>query len=162
MSKTHSILIVAVLGAGALLLFRQAGNSRRQQALASGLQPGPIRNTTLPNALVERIRRLKSVFAEVYPRSHAEWLDGFQRDAVPEREVAIWEAMGAAYTSFTRERSLSLDAKREVLGLLLVRSAADEQSTLANAKLRHLTRDDAQQLLRLYSTAPHPVQIQKQ
>jgi len=162
MSNNYTILIVVVVAAGALLLFRQLGDSRRQQARSAGIQPGPIRHETLPDALVERIRRLEAIFVEVYPRTHAEWLDGFQRDTVPEREVALWEAMGAAYTNFTRERSLSLDAKQEVLGLLLVRSATDDQSKLEGVKLRHLSPTDAQQLLGLYSAAPHPVQIQKQ
>ena len=111
------------------------------------------------DALVERVRRLEPVFWEVYPRSHEEWLDGFKRDADPEPEIAMWEQMGAAYSRFTHDRALTLDAKREVLGVLLLRSATDEQSTLASAKLRHLSHAEAQELVTLYSAAPQPVKV---
>jgi hypothetical protein len=88
-------------------------------------------------------------------------LDGFQRDVHPEPEVAIWEAMASAYQMFTGKRSLTLDAKREAFGLLLMRSAGDEPHTLASAKLQHLSRADAEELLRLYSAEPRPVLYEK-
>lgn len=119
----------------------------------SAVQRGAIRHKTLPNSLIERVCCLEQVFAEVYPRPHTEWLDSFKRDAHPESEVRIWEAMAAAYSCFTQRHTLSLHAKREVLSILLMRSAADEQSTLASAKLRHLNRAKAQELVSLYSTA---------
>ena len=108
------------------------------------LKPGPIRHEKLPDALVERIRKFEPVFAEVYPDTHEQWLDGFQRDAHPESEVAIWEAMAFAYQTFTEKRSLNMDAKKEAFGLLIVRSAASEQQTLARNKLKHLSRAEAE------------------
>jgi hypothetical protein len=69
--------------------------------------------------------------------------------------------MAAAYQSFTQKHPLSLDAKREAFGMLLVRSAASEQQTLAGAKFQHLSRSDVEELLHLYSATPQPVQFEK-
>jgi len=88
-------------------------------------------------------------------------LDGFQRDVDPEPEIAIWEAMATAYQTFTEKRSLSLDAKKEAFGFLLMLSAGDEQHTLSSVTLKHLSRVDAQELLRLYLAAPQPVLYEK-
>jgi hypothetical protein len=65
--------------------------------------------------------------------------------------------MASAYQRFTEKRSLSLDAKKEAFGLLLVRSAEDEQHTLSRTTLKYLSRADAKELLRFYSAAPKPV-----
>ena len=159
MPTWSTILIVALIAIGAVLLFRRSSAPRKPQTPLSGIQFGPIRHDSLPDALVERVRRLEPVFWEVYPRSHEEWRDGFKRDADPETEIVMWEQMAAAYARFTHDRALTLDAKREVLGLLLLRSAADEQSTIASAKLRYLNRAEARELVSLYSAAPQPVKV---
>lgn len=161
-SPFHVIFAIAVIVLIAFLVFRKSGPGT-QLIRASDLefQPGPIRHARLPEPLVARIRNFEPVFAEVYSRTHQEWLDGFQRDINPESEVAVWEAMAVAYQNFTRERALSLEAKSEAFGLLLVRSAADEQQTLSDAKLKYLTRADAEKLLRLYSAPPKPIAVER-
>ncbi|HEX9047950.1 MAG TPA: hypothetical protein VF988_13080 [Verrucomicrobiae bacterium] len=159
MSPFYIILVIAALAAIGVLFLRKPAEP--QPMRPTDLQPGPIQHESLPDTLVARIRKLEPVFAEVYPQTHEQWLDGFQRDADPESEVAIWESMAAAYQNFTQTKHLSLDAKREAFGLLLVRSAASEQQTLAGAKFEHLSHADAEQLLHLYSAAPQPVQFEK-
>ena len=161
MSQFLTFLVIALVALGALLLFWQKSASHKRQSLPSGLQLGPIRHETLPQPLVERIRRLEPVFAEVYPRSHEEWLDGFKRDAEPEVEVAMWEVMASAYSRFTEGRRWSLDAKEEAFGLLVLRSAVDEETTLRGAKLRHLTRAEAGELVSMYSLPPQPVKVSR-
>lgn len=84
------------------------------------------------------------------------------RDVNPEAEVVIWENIAAAYQGFIEKRSLSLDAKKEAFGLLLVRSAGDEQHTLSGATLRLLNRADAEELLHLYIAAPKPILFERQ
>jgi hypothetical protein len=150
-----------VVAAVAFFLLRRSPAHRTQSVRPSDIRLGPIRHEKLPDALEARIRKLEPIFAEVYPRTHEGWLDGFQRDVDPEREIAIWEAMGAAYQTFTEKRSPSLDAKKEAFGLLLVRSAGDEQHTLSGATLKHLSRAHAEELLHLYSAAPQPVLYEK-
>ena len=61
---------------------------------------------------------MQSIFAEVFKRTHEEWLDGFRRDFNPESEIRLWEAMASAYQTFLGEHALSLPAKKEALGLL--------------------------------------------
>ena len=154
-------LLIAVLVGVTWTLLRRSGPSRPESIRPSDIHLGPILHQKLPEALEARIRKFEPVFAEVYPRTHDEWLEGFQRDADPEPEIAIWESMASAYQNFTAKRSLSPEARKEAFGLLLVRSAADEQQTLAGAKLRHLNPTDAEELLRSYSGAPQPVLYEK-
>lgn len=47
------------------------------------IKPGNIIHKQLSPELEERIRKLQSTFAEVFKRTHEEWLDGFQRDLNP-------------------------------------------------------------------------------
>lgn len=161
MSPLHTALVILVIVAAVFLLLRRSEVPHTQSVRPSDLQPGPIRHAQLSEAMEARIRKFEPVFVEVYPRTHQEWLDGFQRDIDPEAEVAIWEAMATAYQTFTAKRSLSLDVKREAFGLLLVRSAGDELHTLATAKLQHCSRADAEELLHLYAAAPQPVLYEK-
>ena len=150
------IVAIAVLGS---LLWRQFTPPGPQAVRLADLQPGPIRHVKLDADLEARIRNFEPIFAEVYPKSHEEWLDGVMRDLNPEPEIAIWEAMAAAYQTFTEKHTLTVDARKEAFGLLLMRSAADEQTTLSGAKLRHLSPAEAEEIVKLYSAQPQPVQV---
>lgn len=111
------------------------------------IKPGNIIHKQLSPGREERIRKLQSTFAEVFKRTHEEWLDGFQRDLNPESEIRLWEAMASAYQTFLVKHALSLPAKKEALGLLC------SGQTPSTAKLRHLRRGEAEEVMRLYSTA---------
>ena len=56
-----------------------------------------IWHPSLPEELVERIKKFAPVFAEVYPITLQEWVDGFREDIIPEQEVAIWEYIAARF-----------------------------------------------------------------
>ena len=157
MSPFHIALASVLIVSFAFFLMRNSRFARTRSVRLSDIQLGPIRHQKLPDGLEARVLKFEPIFAEVYPRTHQGWLDGFMRDTNPEPEVAIWEAMALAYQSFTENRSLSLDAKKEAFGLLLMRSAGDEQQTLSGTVLKHLSRADAEVLLRSYSAAPQPV-----
>jgi hypothetical protein len=88
------------------------------------------------------------------------WMDSSAMPT-PSKRSRIGEAIAIAYQSFTEKRTLTLDAKTEAFGLLLVRSSGDEQHTLSGATLRHLNRADAEELLRLYSLSPQPISYQR-
>jgi hypothetical protein len=113
----------------------------------SDIKPGNVIHKQLSPELEERIRKLQSTFAEVFERTHEEWLDGFQRDLNPEAEIKLWEAMASAYQILLGEHALSLPAKKEALGLLC------SGQTPATGKLRYLRREELEELMRLYSTA---------
>ncbi len=161
MTPFQICLLIIVIVAVSVFLLRRSRPAGVQKVRPPDIRFGPIRHQKLSDELEARIRKFEPIFAEVYPRTHEEWLDGFQRDVDPEPEVAIWEAMALAFQTFTERGSLNLDAKKEAFGLLLVRSAGDEQHTLAGAKLRYLSRVDAEELLRLYSAPPQPVLYEK-
>lgn len=113
----------------------------------SDIKPGNVTHKQLSPELEERIRKLQSTFAEVFERTHEEWLDGFLRDLNPEAEIKLWEAMASAYQSLLGKHALSLPAKKEALGLLC------SGQTPEMGKLRYLRRDEAEELLRLFSAA---------
>ena len=118
----------------------------------AAIVPGPILHKSLSPDLEERIRKLEPVLAEVYPISHQEWLEGFQRDLNPEEEVRIFEAIASVYQAFLAKQALILPAKKEAYALL-VTSGGTMEETLARTKLRHLSRKDAEELLGLYAAA---------
>ncbi|MCI5192070.1 MAG: hypothetical protein D3919_10240 [Candidatus Electrothrix sp. AW5] len=121
-------------------------------------QTGPIRHSELPASLIERIQKFEKTFAEVYPVTHQEWLDGFKRDANPEREIAIWEQMASVYTRFLKAGDFDAGVREEAFGLLLVRSGTTDVEPLFS-DLKHLTEDQARSLLSLYEAAPQPVTV---
>src|SRR5262245_4012276 len=86
------------------------------------LRPGPIRHEGLTEKQTVRLRGIHDTFASVDGLSFEERERDFLRDANPDRELDIWEALASTYTQFSSSRALSPTAKREVLGLLLCRS----------------------------------------
>lgn len=73
----------------------------------------------LPHGFVERIRILKTIVDEVYPKSTDEWVNGFECDSNPEKELLIWECIALTFTTFIENRTLSAEAKKEAIGTLL-------------------------------------------
>ncbi len=123
----------------------------RKRIKDSKLQEGPIRHTSLALSLVTRIENIASVFEEVDERPKSEWTEDFQRDANPEKEVAIWEAMAAAYTVFQKGRTLTLEAKKEAFHVLLLRSFNDAATVRREVANRHLANSDVGALLETFA-----------
>ena len=128
-----------------------SNNKRSKAVLASQLEKGPLRHVTLPADLVTRIGNLADVFAEVDGRPPAEWMEDFQRDQNPEKEILIWEGMAAAYSIFTKDRSLGAEAKKEAFHLLVLRSMNPGALVLKDLPLKKLTHTDAGALLQTYA-----------
>lgn len=155
-----AIVLVVVVAACFYILAKSSEKSDYEAAKDSlEIQPGPIRNEQLSSELIDRIRRLQSVFAEVYPLSHQEWLDGFQRDTAPEKEVALWEQMAAAYATFVEANDVGPAARKEAFGLLLIRSTTSDVDAELS-RLEHLTLDQGKSLVDLYEANPMPVTYQ--
>jgi len=76
------------------------------------LKAGPVRHPSLSPVLAIRIEAVRATLAEVCPISREEWLDGFQRDQHPEREIMWWERVARCYTDFTAKEALSLEQKQ--------------------------------------------------
>ena len=123
------------------------------------VQPGPIRRERLSDEQMARVRRVQEVFAEVDPTPLDKWVEDFRRDLDPDRELAIWERMAAAYTGYTAARRLTPEAKKEVFVVLLLRSGAPEEEVLKQLKPKVLGVQDARDIMRLYSAPPQPAEL---
>ena len=53
-----------------------------------------------PKTLMSRLNLIRHAFSDVLPDSLAQILEQFRRDAYPERELSVWEAMAAVYQDF--------------------------------------------------------------
>jgi hypothetical protein len=152
-------IVVAVIAIGAFFALRRPSPPKSTTEPAT-LRLGPIRHAQLPDALIARVRAFEPVFAEVYPNTHEEWIEGFQRDLHPENEIAVWEHIAAAFTQFTAGRDLPLETRKEAFGILLVRSGGSDETVLYS-DLTHLTLDDARKLVSLYSAPAKPIQVEQ-
>lgn len=117
------------------------------KVLPDNIQKGPLRYPALPDAFVERVKAYKRILAEVEPAPLEDTLADFMRDANPERELAIWECIAAAYDGFVSEQpSVALAAKREAFRVLVACSIGSKDF----GEHEHLSDDDVQQLVRRY------------
>lgn len=66
----------------------------------------------------ERVEAIASMFREVHPLSYEQWEIGFQEDANPDQEIAIWLRSGKLFTEFSHERGLDLPQRKELAKLL--------------------------------------------
>jgi len=97
---------------------------------------------------MERIYKLRGALAEVEHSPIEKWVDNFKRDANPDKELAVWERIADGYTRYCSKRLLSIEAKKDVFQLLLLRSMASEQEVLKHVKLKTLTVDEAKETLK--------------
>lgn len=67
---------------------------------------------------LERIKRIQRVFADVHPQTVEEWIDGFDRDAHPEREIALWSIMADVFE--LASPTLPREKDKEILATLLL------------------------------------------
>jgi hypothetical protein len=114
----------------------------------ASLKPGSIRNQRLGPEQMERIYKLRDTLAEVERSSIEKWVDNFNLDANPDKELAVWERIADGYTRYCSKRLLSVEAKEDVFQLLLLRSMASEQEVLNHIKLKTLTVDEAKETLK--------------
>jgi hypothetical protein len=96
----------------------------------SKLQRGPVRHPELPLTLVARVNYLRTTLEEAYPQSMDQWLDGFKRDANPDREVLWWERLARCYVAYNALKELTIHQKRvlfKVIFNLLMGSRPETQ-----------------------------------
>jgi hypothetical protein len=126
------------------------------------LQPAPIQQTSLTDDQLSRIKRLRITFSEADPSPLEKWIEDFKRDANPESEIRHWEGMAAVYQTFIAGKNLSLDAKKDVYRVLLLRSGGTEQEVLPQLKLKVLTEQDAKEIMAHFIEKPPPEKVIKQ
>ena len=107
------------------------------------IELGPLLRDTLSPDLEEKIVFVHGVFEEVNPSSLEKWKNDFKRDANPDKEIKIWIAMANAYEAYLKDKDLSLDEKKEVYEILLVRSVFPVEEALNSLNLLHLDENIA-------------------
>ena len=143
------------------------GNSRGlnsdevETANISDIQPGPVRHQQLTDEQMKRIRRIHQTFQEVYPISLEKTIENFKRDIDPEPEIVIWERMAEAYTVYLRKHKLSLEEKKAVYEILLLRSAAPERYVLENLQNRVFSEEKIKEIMRYYQVTEQPFIVEE-
>ena len=138
------------------LIEAQDPNSRGEPPIPIRLVPGPIRHENLTDLQISRIKILQKTFEQVDPTPLEKWLEDFKRDLRPDREIEIWEAMAQTYIEFESKPSITIPMKREAFKLLILRSGISTKETLERVQLKHLSRSQAEEILRRYPLAPRP------
>ena len=128
------------------ILLSRTSKAILQKVKLSDIDEGPIRHPNLPEELVERIKSLRKVLSEVEPSSLDETLDGFKRDANPEREVVVWERISRAYETYIADKIFSIEVKKEVFSILLLISMGETNFS----NIKYITPQDLSDLKEIY------------
>ena len=139
----------------AFLGFGCAGQVDRQQPKiervdTATMKPGPIQHEQLSDEQLRRITHLHEILAEVDPSSLETWTDNFKRDMHPDQEIAVWERIARAYTTYTSQKNLSLDAKGDVFQTLVLASMSSDEASIKSLKLKVLSEDEARKIMKAF------------
>lgn len=113
----------------------------------SDIDEGPIRHPVLPDDLLERIKVFTEILSEVDKTTLEASIDGFKRDANPEKEVIIWERIANTYQLYIAHNAIeALATRKEVFSILLGVSMGMEEWD----NIKHLTKDQINHLVLNY------------
>lgn len=110
-------------------------------------------SASLSSTLVARIRAIASALHEVEPKTEDEWIAGFAKDWRPEQEIAIWEVMALAYSSFVHGRELSSLAKKDALTVALSKSFGHTDAEVVASPTIALTETDRREVVAHFTAA---------
>lgn len=104
-----------------------------------------------------RVKALKAILDDVYPKSIEDWMQGFEFDGNPERELILWECMALTYRNFTDSRTLSPEAKEEVLQVTLQCSLGRTEEHLLKGRRKFLQKVEILGLVDCYRAAAEAI-----
>lgn len=82
---------------------------------------------SLPEILIERIKKMYPIISQVFPYSVDEWVDGFNYDMHPEGEIQIWELMCEKFESRCKmQGAKTKEEKKNIFKEILEQSGAGE------------------------------------
>jgi hypothetical protein len=97
--------------------------TKPQRIDPSKIRSGPIRHESLPKQLLDRIGAVHKLIGAYLNMSLEEFEVGFMRDAHPERELAVWCRIAAAWLDyheqFIEDKVLSDAEEKKLLGALI-------------------------------------------
>ena len=114
---------------------------------------------SLTNDQLQRIKRIHETFTGLDDLTLEETIENFSGDRNPESEIRIFENIVIAYTSYCRNRDMSLDERKDVRQILLLRSMMPESEVLRSANLKVLSLVDAQEVMAGYPGVAKPVKL---
>ena len=126
------------------------------------IEPGPVLRDSLSLDQEEKITFVHQTFSEVSPTSLEQMKADFMRDQNPDKEIAIWVAMAEAYQTYTKDKELDLDQKKETYEILLIRSLFPEEEALQNVQLKFLSEEEARAVMAGYTLEGEPILIHEQ
>ena len=127
----------------------------------SDIQPYPTRQSKLTDPQVTRIKKLQTNLADVDDSSLDKWVEDFEKDRNPEKEIRLWEAIAAAYQEYSSTHALIPQAKKEVFGVLILRSGTtDEAEIVKHANLVVLTEKQARDVMADYKGEASPLEVE--
>lgn len=125
-------------------------NSTISQIDPSALKLGPIRHEKLPGELIRRISIIRSALSDIHPISMEEWVDGFQRDVHPSREIRAWEFIASRYLQIRNAVPLTTEQKGQIFSSLLACSMGNEEAVSQN--LLKFSSEEARQIIEVLNT----------
>lgn len=120
----------------------------------SNLKKGPQRRDSLSSDQLGRLKAIRKILVEVDHFSMDQWIDNFQREANPDSELTVWEGIALTHYNYCEGHELTLDQKKEVYGLLILRSGTSTEDVLAHAPLRSLTEMQAREAMDMFRVYP--------
>lgn len=117
--------------------------------LLSEIGDGKIRHEKLTEVEISRIQSIHEAFKEVRDIPLDSVIEDFKHDAHPDREIAVWEIMAKAFKQHCETRKLSLEEKKEVYKVIVLRGLAmTEDEVLARANLKLIKEIDAREVMK--------------
>lgn len=87
---------------------------------AAKAKPGTkYKHPVFSDELKRIMRYLVNVFSDVHPLTAQEWEEGFRKDTNMDKEIFLWLQMAEVYQHFTARRTISLDANKDYLAIIL-------------------------------------------
>jgi hypothetical protein len=119
----------------------------KERVKLSDLRPGPIRHAALSHRLIERIKAVKLILADVDEMPLEKTIENFKRDINPEAELVVWERIANTFRAFVSSHpDANLMIKKDAFVVLVGASMGIEEWSI----IKHLTDDEIKQLVLRY------------
>lgn len=137
------------LSPGAVLIQIQ-GESEPVYADSAALQPGDYQHDSLPPDVIDAIVEIEQELFDVRPMTKEEWVDGFRRDANPDREVAGWLHLSRILRIVTDRNSYAIEERRESFRILVACFTGSRDTVRERSDPNLLPDDHVDRIIRYF------------
>ncbi len=124
------------------------------------VKSSPLGTSNLSPEQIIRAHVISIIMNEFLPLESETWEESFTRDTNPEKEIEIWEHIAKVFMRIRTLDHVSDPYKKQVLGILLVRSTTTSRNVLkrrTKADRKILNNKAAKEILNAYELEPRPV-----